>query len=124
MKIADGNGNSTCTGRYVVNGYPARTSSETGGISPEATSRASESDESLTLYPNPGNGLLNAILPISFVSERTTITIYNAMGLQVYQIKEISIPFVSVDTNPMTSGVYFVYVSLDGETLIKKWVKM
>ncbi|MBL0082533.1 MAG: choice-of-anchor I family protein [Saprospiraceae bacterium] len=125
MKIADGNGNSTCTGRYiVVNGYPAPTSSETGGISPEATSRASESDESLTLYPNPGNGLLNAILPISFVSERTTITIYNAMGLQVYQIKEISIPFVSVDTNPMTSGVYFVYVSLDGETLIKKWVKM
>lgn len=125
MKIADGNGNSTCTGRYiVVNGNPAPTNSETGEINEEATTRESEADASISLYPNPGTGLLNVILPNSFVSERTSITIYNSMGIQISQIKEVFAPVTSMDTNALTPGVYLVYVTLDGETLIKKWVKM
>lgn len=46
------------------------------------------------------------------------------MGIQISQIKEVFAPVTSMDTNALTPGVYLVYVTLDGETLIKKWVKM
>jgi hypothetical protein len=64
----------------------------------------SESNQKLTAYPNPSQGLV-------YFSEATDMVLYNATGSMIETRKNVS----SIDLTPLSNGVYIVRVR-SGET--------
>ncbi len=83
-----------------------------------------ESKTSLSVYPNPGNGIFR-IYGEGFRGFNSTINILNAIGQQVYTQNSV-IPegelSLSIDLQQLPAGIYFLQVITSGETVVKRLV--
>ena len=74
---------------------------------------------SLQLYPNPTNGILN--IEISFDIKNTTIKIYNELGQVVKNDLKINNQSISIETDDLTSGIYFVVLQNGDRKISRKF---
>jgi hypothetical protein len=77
-------------------------------------------ENTLELYPNPSNSIINITLPES--SKEASFTIYDMLGKRVYQ-SQILNSKEEIDVSHFKSGIYLAYFKIDDKTLIKKFVK-
>lgn len=85
----------------------------------------SEIDNSLKLelYPNPASDQVNISFNLQGAS-KAKVTIMDALGNRVMSSGAASLQeganYVSINTSTLTSGIYFVNVSIDNQTVIKR----
>ena len=78
----------------------------------------------IAVYPNPTNGELNVSFSIQN-DEKTTISIQDVSGkiIQAHLINAINGEnVVSIDTQKMGAGIYFMQISVNGTVKIKKFI--
>lgn len=84
------------------------------------------SNNSLQLFPNPVNDKLSVKLDLK-ESATITFTIFNILGQQQLNSVEKELTkgdnMISINTNALASGVYFLNISSDAGTLQQKFVK-
>jgi hypothetical protein len=68
----------------------------------------------LELYPNPFS--IETTLRTNDFFNNTTLTVYNSIGQQVKQIKNISGQAITLSRENIPSGLYFIRVSQDNKT--------
>ncbi len=76
-------------------------------------------DNSLTLFPNPANGILNIVSSTSTIN---SIEIKNNLGELIYQQLIVNRQ-PSINVSEFKSGIYFITVKTDEGTSCKKFVK-
>ena len=70
------------------------------------------------VYPIPANDVLN----IEGLSPNTTLSIYSITGKELRQI-EAAYSTNSINISDMEKGVYFLKISVQGDTEIHKFIK-
>lgn len=68
---------------------------------------------SISVYPNPSNGNFNIRLPKHTDGQ---ISIYNTLGQEIYNNKNIETELLNVQLNKIPTGTYFVKAMLDNKT--------
>ena len=79
---------------------------------------------STRVYPNPTNGILNVEVNASQSSE-VTMSVFNIMGQKVIEKNSsvnTGINTISIETNKLSSGIYFVTVKANGFAKTMKFV--
>ncbi|WP_158281917.1 FG-GAP-like repeat-containing protein [Winogradskyella wandonensis] len=76
------------------------------------------SREFLHIYPNPAIDTTN----ISSYSIINTVILYNSFGQEVYS-KEVNSKSIKLDLLDFMSGIYFLKISTDKSTIVKKIIK-
>ena len=71
--------------------------------------------EDVTVYPNPFS--TGAILQSENGFKNATLTIYNALGAQVKQLKNISGESITLDRDDLPGGLYFLQLTQDNKIL-------
>ncbi len=82
--------------------------------------------KSITLYPNPGQGILNIAVENNFhgdVNLQILSVIGNEVSSPVMLKKESEKLIHTFNTTTLQSGIYFIKVNQGGRSVIKKWVK-
>ena len=74
-------------------------------------------DEGLSVYPNPTEG----IMTLSMQKGLGEVSIFNTLGELVFQA-DIQSPTADIDLSSLPSGIYFLKVCSDTETLTRKIV--
>lgn len=97
---------------YGIPNYNTALSNTLGTNSPQK--------ESIVIYPNPVNDLLN--ITTSAISSENTIVIYSALGQKVMETKAIS-GAVSLPISQLPSGIYFCRINSGTQNTIKKFIK-
>lgn len=92
----------------------------TGTCAPLGVSTIATADNNLTVYPNPANNVLN--VKLGSVSEKATVTVYNAIGQIVIASQEVSDNSTEINVSTLTKGVYILKVSNGKETSNTKFV--
>ncbi len=79
-------------------------------------------EESVSVYPNPSNGIVNVDLQGS-LAQNATIEVYNAMGqlILVKNYSEVSGKF-EIDLSGNAAGVYTIKLIADGQVITKRVV--
>ncbi len=79
-------------------------------------------EESVSVYPNPSNGLVTLDLN-GLLARKATIEVYNAMG-QVIQVKEFTEATgkFDIDLTGNASGIYTIRLLADGHIITKRVV--
>jgi hypothetical protein len=77
-------------------------------------------EQGLSIYPNPGNGLLN-LENKSKISGEVTISVFNAVGQQVYFRKQNGLTKQQIDLTGHSNGVYSVQIT-SGSTVVNRSV--
>jgi len=67
----------------------------------------------IKIYPNPSNGNFNIRLPKHTDGQ---ISIYNTLGQEIYNNKNIETELLNVQLNKIPTGTYFVKAMLDNKT--------
>ncbi len=67
----------------------------------------------IKIYPNPSNGNFNIRLPKHTYGQ---ISIYNTLGQEIYNNKNIETEHLNVQLNKIPTGTYFVKAMLDNKT--------
>lgn len=75
------------------------------------------SNETLAVYPNPTNGLVNVQLPL--LNENVEINIYSIIGEKLLRVNNTK----SVDISYFPSGIYFLTVKQNNRTWTTKIIK-
>lgn len=102
------------TGR--VNAYAALTSTLCGPVGMSET----ESNNSILIYPNPANDMLNLVLQ-SKVTSQTSVEIYNSFGQLLLQSEIINQKSV-INISSLSDGVYYCLLKEGEKTFSKKIV--
>ncbi len=76
---------------------------------------------SITLYPNPIEGMVNITLSES--SSNTSITIFNSLGMKVMELNNQSGNLYSLDMTSFEKGIYTIEVHHDNGANISKILK-
>jgi len=74
------------------------------------------------IYPNPNDGKFNLQLENFVAGETATITIYNSLGVIVYENATANLRS-SIDISTQASGLYFIKVQSGGKVYAGKVVK-
>jgi hypothetical protein len=77
-------------------------------------------DDTIFIYPNPTNDILNYDIKDSV--EITAINIHDVSGKQVFRNENVS-GTSSIDVSNLASGVYFVTFQSDKNAVTKKFIK-
>ena len=81
-------------------------------------------DNSIDIYPNPANDVINITLhqPV----DDGVLTICNVLGQQVYQnkIAGATNSTVNIDIGALSQGVYILKMETGGQSLVKRIVKL
>ena len=77
-------------------------------------------EDTITLYPNPTNNVLN--IDNKSGQEIKNITVYAINGAKVKQLKT-SDTLTSIAVNDLQSGVYFVKIEMNDQVLNYKFIK-
>lgn len=85
------------------------------GSSGVVTSVADTKNESLSIYPNPTNGILN----IRSTEPVQSVMVYNAVGVLQFQSQNMS----TVDLSGYANGIYLVKVKTAGSSTVNRIVK-
>ena len=72
-----------------------------------------ELERSLKVYPNPANDRLTV------EGEMTSVQVYNTLG-QCLITKQVDASSVQIDLSSLDNGIYFLRVSNNGETAVRK----
>jgi hypothetical protein len=78
------------------------------------------SDNNLTVYPNPASTTLN--VKLGSVSDKATITVYNAIGQTVIASQEVIDNSTEINVSTLAKGVYILKVSNGKEVSNTKFV--
>jgi len=80
-------------------------------------------EELMNVYPNPTSGNVNITVDLP-ENEDISVSVYNAMGKQVYLVTngKVSNGSYSVDLSNEVDGIYFVRMSVNGAIVTKKLV--
>lgn len=97
---------------YGIPNYNTALSNSLGINSPQK--------ESIVIYPNPVNDVLN--ITTSSISSENTIVIYSALGQKVLETKAIS-GAVSLTISQLPSGVYFCRINSGTQNFTKTFIK-
>lgn len=75
----------------------------------------------LKVYPNP----VNNYITISFNNNEfmKEVSIFNALGLHVIQVKTNHQKTLTIDTSSLSKGIYFLNIKGDNQTYSKKFIK-
>ncbi len=82
---------------------------------------------SVMLYPNPGQEMLNIEVENTFrgeVSFQIRSVVGNEISSSVVLKKESDNLTHSFNTTTLQPGIYFVQINMDGRSVIKKWIKL
>ena len=89
------------------------------GNPPVGISREKATKTQLALYPNPAKGVLNVSLDDTYIEK---IVIYNASGQVIQSISNINDSSYKIDTEKLTSGIYFITVQTKTSVITSKFV--
>lgn len=78
------------------------------------------SDKNLTVYPNPASTTLN--VKLGSVSDKATVTVYNAIGQIVIASQEVNDNSTEINVSTLAKGVYILKVSNGKEVSNTKFV--
>ncbi len=77
----------------------------------------------LKLYPNPTSGILN--IQSDQLTETVALKLYNLQGQVLLDVNNTTINgTISLDLSSMNTGVYFIKISSEENTIVKKIVKL
>jgi heat shock protein HslJ len=76
---------------------------------------------SFNFYPNPSEGFIEINLKNTLTSN-TTLEIYNEIGI-LHKTEKITATKTQIDTNDLASGIYFLKITSENGTSIKKLIK-
>jgi len=94
---------------------------EFGGIcGPLGVKSIPSSDNNLTVYPNPASTTLN--VKLGSVSDKATVTVYNAIGQIMIASQEITNNATEINVSALAKGVYILKVSNGKEVSNTKFV--
>lgn len=79
------------------------------------------SDNSVSLYPNPTNGVLN--INMGELGLPDSYTIINSIGQTVMVKEKVSQSDLTVNTSGLSNGVYFVKIDKDGSSKTLRFIK-
>lgn len=74
-----------------------------------------------SIYPNPSNDYLNIQLANDY-SRDVELSIYNEIGIMC-KSEKINLSNSRIETKELSSGVYFIKLKTDTDTLVKKLIK-
>jgi len=74
-------------------------------------------ESSVSIYPNPSNGMFN----ITGVEEQSTIRLFNTFGEELHVNDLISNSTINLTNQP--NGVYFIRINTNGTSVVKKLIK-
>lgn len=84
------------------------------------------SASNITLFPNPGQNILNVAIENSFRGE-VNLQVQSVIGNEIYPAatlkKDDDKIIHSINTSTLSAGIYFIKINLGGRTVIKKWIK-
>jgi len=75
----------------------------------------------LTLYPNPGNGIINLSFDGNYNNEMIQVTVFNTMGGKIRQ--QTLLGGEALDLTSVQPGMYLLHVIRDSKLFIKKYLK-
>ena len=77
---------------------------------------------SITLSPNPGNGIFT--LRFNQIPGDLKVELINAVGQKIWEQTSINYQGITFSLNPgsLSSGIYLVRTSVNGEILVNKWI--
>ncbi|PLX13502.1 MAG: hypothetical protein C0598_03430 [Marinilabiliales bacterium] len=82
----------------------------------KSISDPTENNNLIELYPNP----VSDILYISSEHIIQEISIYNDMGVKIYELKDINRNLLNLETNSFKKGFYMIYVTTSKSMVMKK----
>lgn len=77
--------------------------------------------ESFSFYPNPSEDFIEINLN-TYLTNNTTLEIYNETGI-IHKTEKLSVPQARIDTKDLASGIYFLKISNQNGTTVKKLIK-
>lgn len=77
-------------------------------------------DEDVRIFPNPTSGIVNILLPEQSGSCR--ISIYNNQGQEVMSMTDQGGHMRTADLSPFGTGIYFINISGNGQSVVRKIV--
>lgn len=78
-------------------------------------------EESLSYYPNPGNGIINLVIPQSWETDEVTYSIYNTSGTMVAINRKADPAEPVVDISLLPQGVYFIRIMAGKRMAVLKY---
>jgi hypothetical protein len=78
--------------------------------------------QNIVLYPNPSNGIFNLV---SGANEITEIEIYDLTGKVIWTKKEfeLSNSDIQINLSSVSQGIYFVKITADNQSTVKRIIK-
>lgn len=86
-----------------------------------ALSTSQFNKESFSFYPNPSEGFIEINLNNSF-TKSTTLEIYNNIGI-LQKTEKLTTTTSRIDINNLASGIYFLKITTENGTSVKKFIK-
>ncbi|MBP7808388.1 MAG: T9SS type A sorting domain-containing protein [Bacteroidia bacterium] len=86
-------------------------------VSPCTKIDESESEISLSVYPNPGNDVINVVFET--IPDDAHIELYNSLGQLILNEKIISMTS-KLDIRKLSNGIYHLLVNADGKKIVNK----
>jgi hypothetical protein len=79
--------------------------------------------DNISILPNPNNGIFSVVLN-NYINESITISIYNATGLKVYELRkpEVTGLVTTIDIGCVEDGLYTVVIHGQHSRIIKKLI--
>ena len=76
-------------------------------------------DQAMKLYPNPTSGIFE--IELNYQGD-FKVQVYSIVGVQVYELETTASGYYqqSIDLSALESGVYFVALKTNDETIVKK----
>jgi hypothetical protein len=79
--------------------------------------------ETFKIYPNPSRDLV--YISLQSVSDKVNVQILDVQGKMILDANQSLIDAnTSIDVSKIQSGIYFMKVSADGKSTVKKWIKL
>lgn len=91
-----------------------------GLCGPMGVQTIATSDNNLSVYPNPASTTLN--VKLGSVSDKATVTVYNAIGQIVIAAQEVTDNSTAINVSTLAKGVYILKVSNGKEVSNTKFV--
>ncbi len=89
----------------------------------EASNNTLENNNSMSVYPNPGNGLINIRIPKSLKGKMIKIRVLNAIGQIISEFEKKANRQFQLDLSNFNSGIYSISLEGNGERYSKKIIK-